>query len=115
MSKTYSEILDQIEGLKVEAERLRREEVAGVVARIREAIVAYGLTPADLGFGPGAAKAKRADKRGGKPGRKAAAGKPGARAKFRDSAGNVWGGRGPRPRWLREALAAGKSLQDFAV
>ena len=29
--------------------------------------------------------------------------------------GNTWGGRGPRPQWLRDALANGKSLQDFAV
>jgi DNA-binding protein H-NS len=36
-------------------------------------------------------------------------------AQFADGTGNEWVGRGPRPLWLREALAAGKSLSDFAV
>lgn len=117
MSMTYTEILQQIEELKAEASRLKHEEVGGVIARIKEAIVAYSLTPADLGFGGKlAVVAKKA--KAGKRGRKAApaaapraAGSP----KFRDANGNVWGGRGPRPRWLREALLAGKSLQDFAA
>jgi DNA-binding protein H-NS len=33
--------------------------------------------------------------------------------KFRDEQGNTWGGRGPQPRWLRDAIAAGKSKDDF--
>jgi DNA-binding protein H-NS len=36
-------------------------------------------------------------------------------AKFRDGAGNTWVGRGPRPQWLRDALAGGKKLEDYAV
>jgi DNA-binding protein H-NS len=35
--------------------------------------------------------------------------------RFRDAQGNVWVGRGPRPKWLREALASGKTLEEFAV
>jgi DNA-binding protein H-NS len=36
--------------------------------------------------------------------------------KFRNPAtGDGWTGRGPRPRWLREALEAGAVLQDFLV
>ena len=35
--------------------------------------------------------------------------------KFRDEAGNTWVGRGPRPLWLRDALAAGRKVEDFAV
>lgn len=115
MSKTYTEILEQIEALKAEAARLKQEEVGGVIDRIKDAIAHYGLTPADLGFGGGAAAvAKKA--RGGKRGRKAAAApKAAGTPKFRDANGNTWGGRGPRPRWLREALNAGKNLQDFVA
>jgi len=36
-------------------------------------------------------------------------------AKFRDADGNTWAGRGKRPVWLREALAAGRTLEEFAV
>ena len=36
--------------------------------------------------------------------------------KYRNAAtGETWTGRGPRPRWLREALTAGAVLEDFLV
>jgi DNA-binding protein H-NS len=116
MTKTYAQIQKQIEALSREAESLKRKEVAGVISRIKEAIAAYGLTAADLGLG----SARVGAKPGRKPGRKAGAGrKPRAGAaaavKFRDESGNVWGGRGPRPKWLRDAIAGGKQLSDFAV
>ena len=51
MKKTYSQMLEEIEQLKREAERVRRDEVQEVIARIKVAIAFYGLTPEDLGFG----------------------------------------------------------------
>ena len=119
MNKTYSQIQKQIETLSREAEKLRHKEVEGVVSRIREAIDTYGLTAADLGFGnSGAARTPRAVR--GKPAaakktRRAAGKTASAQPKYRDESGNVWGGRGPRPQWLRNALTAGKDLKDFAV
>ncbi|MES2186354.1 MAG: H-NS histone family protein [Pseudomonadota bacterium] len=115
MSKTYAQIQQQIETLKEQAEKLKRKEVEGVIGRIKEAITAYGLTAADLGLDGSASRNRSRGpvaKRGPKPGRKA---KTAGVVKFRNEAGKVWGGRGPRPQWLREALATGKSLQDFAV
>ena len=34
-------------------------------------------------------------------------------SKYADDSGNLWGGRGPHPKWLKEALAKGKKLADF--
>jgi DNA-binding protein H-NS len=111
MSKSYTQLMKQIDGLKREAEDVRRKEIAGVVDRIKEAVKAYGLTASDLGLA--ATRAPRAAKSAAKrPGRKP--GRP-AMAKYRDETGNTWGGRGPRPAWLRSALAAGKQLSDFAA
>ena len=115
MTKTYADVVKQIEALSKEADRLKRKEVEGVIARIREAIGAYNLTASDLGLG-----GKRGPRPGAtrRPGRKAkAASKRGATrpAKFRDESGNTWGGRGPRPQWLRDALSNGRKLEDFAV
>ena len=45
----------------------------------------------------------------------AATRKTAAEAKYGDGQGNVWGGRGPRPAWLREALAQGRTLEEFAL
>ncbi|WP_157039832.1 H-NS histone family protein, partial [Aquincola tertiaricarbonis] len=91
--KSLADLQAQIEKLQAEANRLREQEKAGVIARIREAIAAYELTERDL-FGTTSRVA--APKRGRQPKARSAA--------FADGAGNVWGGRGPRPRWLREAL-----------
>lgn len=113
MAKTYSQIVKQIDQLNREAERLKQKEVDSVVARIKEAISVYGLTARDLGLAGG----RVANGKTGARTKIASKGKrKGARAvKFRDQAGNTWGGRGPRPHWLREALKAGKELKDFAV
>ncbi|MBX6424853.1 MAG: H-NS histone family protein [Variibacter sp.] len=35
--------------------------------------------------------------------------------KYRDEHGNTWAGRGAQPVWLREALKAGKKLEDFLI
>lgn len=110
--KTYTEVLRQIDDLKAEAEALRKEEVDGVVARIREAIDAYGLTPEDL-FGTGRRSAKAPRKAGRRKAATTRRASSTAGAKYIDKDGNTWGGRGPRPQWLRDALAGGASLEDF--
>jgi len=120
MTKTYAQLKKQIETLSREADALRQKERAGVITRIVEAIAVYELTAADLGLAGGtrgkSSLAKAAAKPAGKSaGRKPRRSKSAGEAKFRDGNGNVWGGRGPRPQWLRSALAEGKSLQDFAV
>jgi DNA-binding protein H-NS len=113
MTKSYSQIVKQIESLQAEAEKLRKSEVDGVVKRIREAITHYGLTAGDLGLGTAAAK-KGGTAAKKKPGPKAKAKKEKV-VKFRNEQGQTWGGLGKRPQWLRDALAAGKTLNDFLV
>ena len=115
MAKTYEQIQSQIAALQAEAEKVRRKEVDEVIGRIREAIAFYKLTAADLGLDTKTRSKKVAA--GGKPGRKAGAKTAtlSAEAAYRDEAGNSWVGRGKRPTWLREALAAGRKLEDFKV
>jgi DNA-binding protein H-NS len=36
-------------------------------------------------------------------------------AKYRDSEGNTWAGRGAQPRWLTAAIKAGKKRDDFLI
>jgi len=116
MSRTYSQIVKQIEALKAEAEKLRKGEIDGVVKRIRDAIAFYNLTAADLGLGGKAAgTASKADAPAKGKKRKGAAAKGPKVVKFRNDSGGTWGGIGKRPQWLRDALAGGKQLSDFAV
>lgn len=122
MTKTYAQIVKQIESLKQDAEKVRRKEIEGVIGRIREAISVYALTAEDLGFGSGGGKRGRGRQggavaakrgRGGNNGKAAA--KTAPVVKYRNESGGTWGGRGKRPQWLRDALAEGKKLEDFAV
>jgi len=117
MKKTYTQFVKQIEALKVEAEKARRQEADGVIARIREAVKFYNLTAADLGLGAKSAKAPEAVAKLGrrKTSFKTKAAAAPAAIKYRDEQGRGWVGRGKRPQWLRDALATGKSLQDYLV
>ncbi|MEZ2299436.1 H-NS family nucleoid-associated regulatory protein [Variovorax sp. RCC_210] len=109
MAQTLAQITKQIEKLQKEADALRQAELKGVVDRIKVAISHYGLTPDQLGFGKTAPKSTRVEKAGASNSNKAAA------PRFANNEGQVWSGRGPRPHWLREALANGRSLQEFST
>ena len=115
---TLSALNAQIAALQAQADALRKKEVAEVVAKIKDAIVHYGLTATDLGLATVARKyAKAPAASGGKPAskwRKKGGPKPSARAvKFRDDQGNTWGGMGKRPAWFKAALASGKTPEEL--
>ncbi len=110
--RTFADITKEIESLQQLAQEKLKEEIPGVIERINLAIALCGIRPGDLTF-PG--------KRGAKPRKNAVAAKNKSgkskplEAKYRDGDGRSWSGRGPRPRWLREALEQGKKLEDFAA
>jgi DNA-binding protein H-NS len=104
MAKTYEQLTKQIAALQAQADKVKRAgDIKGVVERINEAIAHYRLKASDFRF---TAVGKRAKP---KPDAVAA-----TSAKYRDPAtGTSWGGRGPRPGWLRAPLGAGRTLDDF--
>jgi DNA-binding protein H-NS len=114
MAKSLSQIEKQIAVLQRRAEALKKRDVAGVVARIKDAISYYALTAQDLGFGKAAARKTRGPGKKTGP-RKAKAARSALPPKFRDAAGNTWSGRGRRPRWYVEAKAQGKTDADLAA
>lgn len=104
MAKSLTSILSQIERLQKEAASIQSE----IVARVRKDIAKYGLTAEQLFGEAGAVKPSRA-----KPGTKVA--KVAKPPKYADDNGNTWGGLGKRPDWIHQALAAGKTLEDFLI
>jgi len=125
MAKSVAQLTEQMQRIQQQLDAAKAKEVKGVVARIQEAISHYGLTPADLfpsggKRANGAASSKNRQPRGAKLSaakkvvRSKAAGVK-LPAKFTDGAGNSWTGRGSTPRWLVDAIAAGKTKEDFAV
>jgi DNA-binding protein H-NS len=99
---------EQIAQLRKQAEEMRNHERAGVIEELRKKIAEYGLSATDLKLG-GRGTAKRASSA-------SAAAPVKAAAKYRGPTGETWsGGRGRKPRWVTEVLAAGKSLSDFEI
>lgn len=107
MTQSYKQIQKQIETLQRQAEKLRKQEVDGVVARIKVAIAHYGLTADQLGFGSAANSVKAKAKAGGAASHRS--------VKYSDGQGNSWSGIGKRPYWLRDALNAGRALEEFTA
>ncbi len=112
MTTSYTELLAQKATLERQAAELekqlsqaRKEERSGVIAQIKALMSEHGLTAADLeGKVKGAAKEKQST-----AGRTIA-------PKYRDPvSGSTWTGRGLKPRWLQQAIAAGKKPEDFAI
>lgn len=106
---TYLELKAQAEKLLAEAEALRQQELNTAINEIKARIAELGLSAADLGFAA-APKGSR-----GTPGR-ATSVRAAPAVKYRGPNGETWsGGRGRKPGWIVELLAAGKNIEDYAV
>jgi DNA-binding protein H-NS len=91
---TYKELLTKKRELDIEIENARRAEAQATLESIRETVAAFGFTPEDI-FGGSRRKTKSSS----------------TTPRFRNpETGESWGGRGPRPRWLK-----GKDPEQFRV
>ena len=111
MTKTYAQLNKEIAALQAVAEKLYAAEKKAAVEKVNELIAKYALSASELKI-PGTAAARPASKVA--KSRAPVASKSGA-AKYSDGLGHAWGGRGPRPGWLRAALEAGRTLESFAA
>lgn len=99
---TYDSITREIAALQARAEAIRKKEVGEVIRRIKEAIAQYGLTATDLGLA-------------GRRSASSVTGSSRSAGGFADDQGNTWSGRGRRPQWFLDALAAGKAPEELKV
>ena len=106
---TYLELRARGEKLLAEAEELRMKELSDVVEDIKQKVKVYGLTAQDLGFSAAGVRRRKSTLRAVKV-------KAKGKAKYRGPNGETWsGGRGRKPRWVTEALAKGKKIEEFAI
>lgn len=102
MSK-LAELLARRAELEREISEAQREEKTAAVAQVKSLMSQYGLSLADLGSRSALAGPRRGSMAKVPP-------------KYRDpETGQTWSGRGLQPNWLKQALAGGKSLSDFAI
>ena len=100
--ETYSELVSQAQALMARAEQVRKHELTAVIADIKAKMKEYGITVEDLGAAS--------------VGRKGGAGKSKAPAKYQGPNGELWsGGPGRKPEWVKAAVAAGQSLDQFLI
>lgn len=103
MTQKLTELLAKKAELEQQIIDLQRQERSNAIAQVKALMAQHGLTPADLGSRPAPAAAK--GRSGGK-----------VPPKYRDPAtGQTWSGRGLHPTWLKQALARGAKLTDFAL
>ena len=75
---------------------------SGNITAVRALMIAHGLTVADLGQ---AAAVERKPKTA----------KPPGAPMYRNETGQTYAGRGKHPHWLRDAMAAGRTLESFRI
>lgn len=93
------DLLAQRANLDKQIHETQTRERQDAISKVRSLMSEYGLTTADLGT--------KAPKQ---------AGTAKVAAKYRNTAtGDAWSGRGLKPKWLQAELAAGRTLNDFAV
>lgn len=99
---TYQELRSQAEALMAQAEQVRKEEIASVIAGIKATMKQYDIRVDDLGMASGPRKAR-------------AAKTPGV-VKYRGPNGETWaGGLGRKPQWVRNIIDSGRNIEDFKV
>lgn len=110
---TLDQLLAQKAALEKQIAEFQHSQRAEAIAKVKAMMSEYGLTLADIG-----GNGKPAGRSSGNGSGAGAARKSGGKvaAKYRNPAtGDTWSGRGLKPRWLTAALAAGRSISDFAV
>ena len=101
MTATLNELLAKRAELERQIAEAQREEKSAAISQVKTLMAQHGLTLSDLGTRAPVPK-------------KASTGK--VPAKFRNAdTGESWSGRGLQPKWLKAALASGRSLSDFAL
>lgn len=96
---TLQELLAQRAALDAQISETTERQRGDAIAQVRSLMADYGLTTADLSSRlPKAAKVSK------------------VAVKYRNQAtGETWSGRGLQPKWLKAAIAAGATMEEFHV
>lgn len=114
---TYLELKAQAQKLLEQAEALRKEEMASVIAEIVEKLNSYQIELADLKAAGYAHGDTAVGPSFGKRASTASGTSTSVAKKYRDpkDASNEWSGRGRTPKWMQAYLEAGKSKEEFLI
>ena len=102
------ELADLVSAAEGEIVARRERKKQEFLSSFREAMNALGLSPAEVAASLGGRRGKGT----GTAGRRAQ-----VQPKYRNpgSPGEMWSGRGKKPKWLEAQLAKGRKLEEFAL
>lgn len=102
MSESLNELLAKKAELDSKIEQLRKSARSEAIAQVKQIMADNGLTVEDITSGKARAVSSA---KGGK-----------IAPKYRNSeTGETWTGRGLKPKWIENAIASGKKLEDFLI
>ena len=109
----YTELQSQIAVLQKRADAILLVERHAAIKTINELVASFAILRSEITFaGASTAGSHPQSNATRKPHPSAGQTVP---PRFRDARGNTWAGRGMQPKWLREALAAGATLDSLRV
>ncbi|MGZ5471662.1 MAG: H-NS histone family protein [Nitrososphaeraceae archaeon] len=104
---TYAEIQEQIKQLQEQAEQIRKDEIQSVISDINSKIALYNIKQQELKF-PDSLKPE-VEEGSKQP-------KDKLPPKYRnEETGEEWSGRGPKPKWIKDAENEGKDIKVFLI
>lgn len=103
----YQEIQSQIAELQRRAESIRATERTAALANIKALMMTFDISASELSRVPVGKELPRKVKVHSRVQKVA--------PKYRDGSGNEWTGRGLQPRWLKAAVANGKTLESLLI
>ncbi len=107
MTISIEDLIKQKEALEKQIQEAQRAARGEALAKIKELMSVHGLTVADLAGKAGFSAVSKTD---------VVATPKKVAAKYRNpETGDTWTGRGLKPKWLQQALAEGKSLDEFLL
>lgn len=95
--QSIGNLISQREQIDSMIESMRKEARAGVISKIIKSMLEYGIQVKDLATN----RAKPVEKSEPKY--------------FNHETNETWTGRGRQPKWLKDAVESGKSINDFLI
>jgi DNA-binding protein H-NS len=107
--KNLSEIRKKIADLKKQETAILQKEKQNAIAEVKQYIADFGLTIADIGLS--GARVKKTTK--AKVVKKKT--KVAVKIKYQRGTDKWSGGRGPKPKWVKELISAGQDIEQYRV
>ena len=107
----YTELKSQITALQQRADALLQAEREAAISTINQLVATFSIARSEIRFAGGTTAGNRSPTNITRRPHPTAGQR--APVKFRDAQGRTWAGRGLQPKWLRNALAAGATLDSF--